>query len=362
MNILKLIICKSLKYSYKSNISLMNYQLTPEQQSTNLKEKLQENIKNLDLNQYLNTGDGPKFIGLLSASDPSNNEYWDILKLYWREKYFVRYTTDELVKQFIEYNFSGDQISGMLEAIWNRYSSVGLTQEEINMLISIWDNTLFSEPYYQFKHPYTTNVDRGWLLSKWGLGNEVLALLSFCAVGAKILKVSDNRYQTLFDEIVKEYGYLLECPDIAIWLGRIYGVAWYDEHSQMSLACTGYAASNNELFKKAGIFLANRYKHQPEIQAYSYKYFSTPLAPFIVDFLHLYNFYDKQIELTDNEQIKYFSLRSFNFQKMSKYILDPRFRKTNMYMWEEKDLVQGSGNKRATIDFIHLYSLVKDII
>ena len=356
MNILKLLLTKILKHTYKCPLTITSY-YTPK---LDLKEKLIENIKILDINQYLNTGDGPKFIGLLSASDPSNNEYWDILKLYWKEKYFVRYTTDELVKQFIEYNFSGDQISGMLEAIWNRYNSVGLTQEEINMLISIWDNTLFSEPYYQFKHPYTTNVDRGWLLSKWGMGNEVLALLSFCAVGAKCLKCS--RYVDLFNDILKEHGYLLECPDIAIWLGKVYGVAWYDEHSQMSLACSGYAASNNELFKKAGMFLSNRYKYQPEIQAYSYKYFSTPLAPFVIDFLYLYNLYDKPLELTDEEQTKYFSLRSFNFQKMSKYILDPRFRKTNIYMWEEKDLVQGLGNKHATIDFIHLYSLIKDTI
>ena len=353
MKILKQIATKILKHTYQCPLTIIPYGKVPE---VDLEEKLKKYNIEVDLNQYLNTGDGPKFIGLLSASNPSSDKYWELVKSYWRQYCFVRYTTDELVMQFKQYNFSGDQISGMLEAIWNRYNTIGLTKEEESMLISIWDNTLFSKPAYTFKHPYITEIDRGYLFSKWALGDSLIGLLAFCAVGAKCFKISDNRYGALFDSLLREHGYLLECPDIAIWLGKIYGIAWYDEHSQMSLACIGYAASENKIFKDAGLFLANRYKHQPEIQAYAYKYLGKELPEFVIDFLKMYGM-PRNILPTDMYE-SYFSLRSFNIQKMGKYILTPEYRTTNMYMWEEKDTVPGSYSPGRYIDFIHLYSLV----
>jgi hypothetical protein len=246
----------------------------------------------------------------------------------------------------------------MLEAIWNRHTAIGLTDEERKMLISIWDNTLFTNPEYTFKHPYTTDIDRGFLFSKWALGDSLVGLLAFCAVGAACFKTSDDRYTDLFNALIKEHGYLLECPDIAIWLGPVYGIAWYDEHSVMSLACTGIAASGNDIFKNVAMFLANRYKYQPEIQAYASKHLGTELPSFVKDFLAMYNMQQK--DLTPDLLANYFSLRSFNIQKMAKYILTPEYRRTNMYMWEEKDTVTSTYSPGRTIDFIHLYSLVQN--
>ena len=157
MNILKLLATKILKHTYHCPLSIIPY----DDYKIDLKEKLNKAYEDLDIFQYLNMGDGPKFIGLLSAANPTNDEYWNLVKKYWRTNFFVRYTEDDLVLKFKQYNFSGDQISGMLEAIWNRYVTVGLTDEEQKILVSIWDNTLFTEPEYTFKHPYTTEIDRG---------------------------------------------------------------------------------------------------------------------------------------------------------------------------------------------------------
>ena len=359
INPLKRLACKIMKNAYKCPLPLMPYVLTPEQQNINLGEKATQAWNKLEINQYVNCGDGPKFIGLLSASDPFNEDTWNIVKSYWRNDFFVRWTTDALVEANKAINFSGDQISGMLEAIWQRHVKVGLTQEEKALLSSIWNNTIFNTPKYLFKNPYTTTVDRGWLYGTFGLGNEALVLLAFLGVGYAIL--GEEKYKLEYDKVKKDLGYLFDCPDMAFWISKLYCVAWYDEHSQMSLYCTGFDATKDEVFKTAGMFLKERYKYQPEIQAYAYKYLKSSLPTIAIDFLHLYVLDDSPTwGLSTDEMTKYFSLRSFNFQTMAKSILTPMFRRSNMYMWEEKDTVITTGNKWATIDFLHLYSLIKD--
>ena len=327
-------------------------------------DKCRDVYKALDINLYLENGDGPKFIGLLSAADPSAEYHWNLVKSYWYEDCFVRNTQIELMKTAL--NFSGDQISGMLEAIWLRHKKIGLTVEEKSQLARIWQSTIFDGTKYQFKHPFTTTVDRGWLLSSFGLGNEVLALLAFLAVGYTVLE--DQRYKEEYDKVLKENKKLLCCTDICIWFGRYYGAAWYDEHSQMSLYSIGYDVTKSAIFMDAAKQLRDRYKWNPEIQGYYARYItdvSTYISmarEYISTILKAYNLETKGVCVPENLNTKsYFSLRSFKFVKMSPKILLPDNR-TSLYLWETKDIEASSGdqNKNATIDFIHLYSFIKD--
>ena len=354
MNILKYIVANLLTYTYHpSKMDVMPYTMT----DTSLEDKFNKAIELLDTTQYLNNGDGAKFIGLLSASDPTNNEWWGLVKLFWYDKYFIRYVDLDQVK--VGVNFSGDMITGMCEAIYARHLTVGLSLEEMGQLQSIFDSTIFQAPTYQFKHPFSTAVDRGFLLSSFALTNEVLQTLAFLALAIELFK--DQKYKDEYDRIKKDNEYLLNgAPDCAFFLGRAYFASWYDEHSSMVIYTLGFRLTGEEFFEKAATFLKERYKNQPEIQGYYFKYINKAditIKEFAKSFLINYDF-DKSPIVPDDFLINYFSIRSFCFKKMSKYILLPKYR-GGLYMWEGKDIEPSIGSNSCTIDFIHLYSLVE---
>lgn len=320
-------------------------------------QKYFDALGELDLSVYMNNGDGPKFVGLLYAATRNEN-HWLAVKSFWQNGCFVRYLRPDLNESGD--NFSGDMISGMMEAILIRLKEKKLTNQELLTLKGIWENTIFVKPYFKFKNINGRKNEKGVLWSPLSFGNECLQIMAFLALGYELF--NDERYKILYDRIRFWSWLILPICDLAIFIKRIYAASWYDEHSQMAIYSAGYWITGDEVFRSAAKKLANRYITNPDIQGYCYKYIDGNQMRKEIAIAWLGN-YDLETKgtlhtLPMNICARYFSLLSFKTKVLSRFILPTQYR-GGLYMWESKDIEPSENIRGATIDYIHLFSLVQ---
>lgn len=316
----------------------------------------------VNVEHYAMSGDGGKFLGLLYAALPTE-ENWEGLKRLWRTDSFIRATFTRYARPEMDAladNFSGDQLSGMLYALVQREMRVGLTDEEKASLRLIWLNTLCISPILTFKHPTNTKrPDRGYLLGWMSFGCDLIQTLAFLEFGHVVLGIP------LCGRLFRAYAFwlrpLLLCVDTAFALGRVYAAAWYDEHSTMLACCCG----RDDLFQAPMKFLRDRYPANPDIQGLFYRHdeSSDSVLSGAHDsrrraemFLDDYTLDGRAVP--SDWMVSYFSLRSFSFKSLSLYILPSRYR-SGRYLWESNDVQPDQTPKAGlTLDYWFLKSLV----
>lgn len=365
---LKFLISLIIFVCYFPNFKFDSNMFVPTEKS--MHDKSEDYIADFDIiSLYDEDGDGCKFAGLYVGTI-ENKISWELFRRYIHPNGFMlRYPSLDSYKEDTP-NFSGDMFAGLVEATITASNRCWFNHDDQLNLIKVWNKTLKTGTPLQFKHPLSNNKqDRGYLFKIFSLGDEALATLSFFAIGYKILGLKECK---IWYNIFKFLCYpILFLPEIAIFINRIYGAAWYDEHSSMVIYSNTYHLTGDKIFKRAAYRLKHRYKYNPEILAYYYNMCYTIYKDngkedrdYLRDYgtinywLKNYDTSIKGTEVADESYFaKYFSLRSMKSKQLSKFILPPKY-VSSKYLWESKIVENSIGNRsKYTLDYLHLYRL-----
>lgn len=153
-----------------------------------------------------------------------------------------------------EITFSGDQLSGFMGAVVNRFVTRGLTGEEAGQLASVWDRVSFDGWPMLFPHYKDgKRFERGFVWRPWQVWNSasLIKLLVWLALGAVV--TGKRRYSVLYYIVLTLYfpTLMLASPDGEAWIGKLYACSANASHSLMLDCVSGYRLNKSFMFKRA---------------------------------------------------------------------------------------------------------------
>lgn len=321
-----------------------------------LKRKREIALEHLDREKYMNDGDGVKFISLIYSGTLLQQD-WDNVKRFWQSKTFSRLPDGQG-----EENVSGDMMSGMWTAIYERESHAGLTESELKNLEDIMDNTFFKYPFYMYKHPSKSGLQsRGWLWRGFEQGADLCSTLATIAICRQLFP------HRLEFKILYPIFFLMTlphhiAPEFSVWVGKYYGVSWFDEHSKSLFARIGYKCTESFIFRRVLKWFKRRYYWNPDIQVMyldAVDPLDTSSRTMVQDYLSTYDIYiktgSKPVRPVPYDKWKeYFSIRSFETKKMASCILPMQYNPGGNYKCEQNFLKPEGPKVGCTADFIFL--------
>ena len=303
-------------------------------------------VKNYDHSALLEDGDGFKFLSYLYTVEKyagyNNNKLNDDLKSYMDEHGVIGRHPVGNEKRKTAKCFSGDMLSGLLYymsydlMINNSKDDIDkrIFNIDINILKTFFFNTIFGMKDWKgrFKMPFrfeTPNEeeesdDRGSIYPIYTMAPNMVRLLAF--VKCAYLYTKEKKYNFLYWILrIFYFPMLLVNPgDYAIFMGRVSAIMWFTSHSYMLHHTSLYLLTKCTPAKRGAKRIKKMYKNNFHIQTLWNKHFDTDenLNRFIA--LKITDYANKgSMEYDENNNIKYFSLRSFKFNLWSPEWLNP---------------------------------------
>lgn len=249
-----------------------------------LKTIVLDRLNKLDINYYTTDDDSAKFLGLLYAST-KKEEFWNYILKLFDSNTFLRKPNG--ISNDIP-DFSSDMLSGVLFAIFTRFSENKLTSDEIKTLCQTWNNITWSGIPLTIPHPLLgKRIGRGMIWEPWTLwsSNDVLAALVWLFLGYKI--TSDKKYIIAYwiMFVLQFPSLLLASSDGQFFIKNIYGMSPHQSHSKNLLYIVGYKLTNSFIFKMA---IEEKFKRMHETN---------------LDMLVLYNKFVKKLSIADEKRM-----------------------------------------------------------
>lgn len=311
-----------------------------------------EKFKNdLNLEGYIEDGDGAKFLGLAYTSS-KDKKIWDCLsQLLYKGISFLRapYTDD-----YDRVAFSGDMWAGMFPAICTAIREGHITEPQKKQIGEIINYTLFKEKTLTFKHPTETTQDRGFCFPFWSMGSNILDVISLCYLGEVLTKEFKYKFLRYVFTVIG-FPILFFGLRQGIFIRNVYAMNFFTEHSALVKAFYTYKfcgytflkraiikqCNDNPWFMDSGKILKNINKDDSLYNVH------------LNDYLNTTSFESLPPEWVHS----YFSLKGFEKTvNFSLYSLPYRFRSGLKYSDDSKPMEPKKSSKRLLhTNIIHLY-------
>jgi len=364
-------ICISLVIKYLWNPSVDSYMVRSELYSPPLplvdEDLLKEEIKKYDTTPLMYDGDGFKWITIFLGSiiglhgfDTKRKELLSIVCSYFMKHGTVgRYPVDCPHKRYHSSNFSGDMASGLL--YWlakelkfraNQFDGNIYLKET---LIKFFNNTTFDtiSPNKNKKNLLcfvnaqdeiakydSTTEDRGFIYRIYGLGPDVVRLLSWFRVGYEL--TGERRYWVFYKLIRIMYAPLLlvNTGDYGFFFKKIHAIAWYTCNSNMYCHTALYILENDKTIGSGASHLKKRHIFNADIQSLWDSYFDTvpnTNQPYPYYFPLIVDAAKKGTRPYDGPTQKYFDIRKFKrIERASLWCLPSQL--GHKYLWENNPI------------------------
>lgn len=303
-------------------------------------------MSTLDRNFLLTNGDCAKFLGMYAWATGRDEDWDNIMRLCDPDnKCFHR--TPVVPDPENEVIFSGDMLSGVMGAIADRLLTKGLTDNDKNILSTIWNYTSWKGWPMVFTHP-TKGKDifnRGCIWRPWRIFDtfDVLELLVWLYLGYKITSKKSYLIAYYFVYIISAPMLFISTHDGTFFIGRVYALSAHNSHSQMLNIITGYRLSESWIFKDVIRRIMKRRENiSPDMLALYHAYVKPITAEQQKRFEELvYSTYIKGTNpILEDWKVTYMSVDwPINFPKNSKYVLPPSYR-GNDYS-DERSIIKG---------------------
>lgn len=265
-----------------------------------------------------------------------------LLSYVGNDGYIGRYPNNH-PDRYTTVNFSGDMVVGLMawltEVIRNDHPSVELTKSDLAKLVNLFEQTTFRRTDRHGNKGHLLHFgnaacelgrvkaddDRGYLYRWFGLGPDVIRLLTWFRLGYEI--TWEKKYLWFYRVLLVCYfPLLITSPgDLSIFLGRVYLVSWFTAHSNFFNAATLYRLTGSGIAEDACKDIAQKY---PMNMAFASGW-SAIMGPghlnnrYFVETLISMS-YDKGRTIYPEDLKKsYFSLRSFVFKQFASDVPTP---------------------------------------
>lgn len=312
-------------------------------------KKVEEIKDSLNLDGYIDDGDGAKFIGLAYTSC-KDKRLWDKLStLLFGMTCFLRAPWEE---DYDRKAFSGDMWAGMFPAILTALECNHMSEWQKKQVLTIIENTIFNGKTFVFKHPTEEKQDRGFVFPLWSMCSNFFDVISMCYIAEKLK--GGVKYKVL-RWIFTAVGFpLMFFLRQGIFVKSVYALNFFTEHSSLVKAYYVYKLCGYEFLKNSIIRHCN---DNPWFMD-SGKFLKNITGDSTLYDLHLNDYLnsDNTENIPWSFKYTYFSLKGFEKKDYSLYSLPYRFRMGTKYLddskpMEPKNYIQKNGKA----DIIHLY-------
>lgn len=386
---IKVIISIIIKVLYNPNISMTDYDVYAEEQfhsngdKINLHHLQPEHLENMNLDAVVADEDGFKQLTILAgalvqtdnynlhATNQTNRNIYGKLVLllfsYWDKYGIIGRLPVDNKERYNNVNFSGDMLSGFLYWVAAELTSDKLKSAFICMpleikekLIKWFNNTTFEskDPFGNSKrlltfvnankspeNPFVIEPqtdDRGYIFRIYGLGPDLIRLLTWLYIGYQITE--EKRYLILYKFLKIGYFplYLANSVDYGIFFKRYMCISWYTIHSNFYAHMAHLLLTNSTTIKDKLQEIVNRHPSNVCINIAWYKYLSRNCIPAAKKLVIYYSYFlslmlDKGRDAATVVLSTYVDLKKRRTVEMSsRYLLPTSL--GNKYMWENNPL------------------------
>ena len=204
---------------------------------------------NEDIAKIRDGGDGAKFMGLLDFVTGESH-----IQQFISEEGLKRYPKIEDCRQ--EATVSGDMMAGFVLGICSSKNKNKYFDKHVH-------NTIFKGYPFKVEHPFGEKHSVGHMLNLWSDGGDVIKTLSMIDCAIVCAKENGNGYFSLvamkYALIITNFPLLLFSYDAAFFLGRLYYMPWYVQHTRMMYYVAGYYMTKAWYYRRAMESLVKRY-------------------------------------------------------------------------------------------------------